>query len=121
MPSPETILCLGVLIVLALCVWRFTSTLTRITEYGSRSDERQALQRDRLMLMVIEKMQVQGSTDQAVRIAQQHGHEAAQGMAHHLQRDGAADAAKARRATRERKHREAVAVVAPGADKDAMT
>lgn len=112
-PSFESILSLAILAALVvsncLCVWRFTSIIRVLSQSTSRNDERNATQRDRFFMQLLEQQAVQSNADKAVAMASVHSAEHLR--AHHmdLSRDAAGEkeATKAARmAEHERKHRD---------------
>lgn len=103
------ILVLATLAALVLCVWRFTSIIRVLAQSTARHDERNAEQRDRFFLQLLEQNSVAGHADKAVAMASVHSTEHLRMHNMNLARDAVDDkeAAKAaRKAEFERQHRE---------------
>lgn len=105
----ENLLPLSVLAALVLCVWRFTSILARLAQSTARHDERNAEQRDRFFMQLLEQKAVASHADQAVQMAGVHSNEHLKTHNMNLARDATdvkAAAKAAKRADEERKNRE---------------
>lgn len=107
--SFESMLSLATLAALVLVVWRFTSIIRVLSQSSSRNDERNAEQRDRFFMQLLEQQSVAGNADKAVSMASVHSSEHLRVHNMNLSRDAtdSKEAAKAaRKAEHERRHRE---------------
>jgi hypothetical protein len=87
---------IGAFIVVILAIWRFTSVLGGLADHATRSSERDTQQRERFTMQVIEKMQVAGDTQSAVRLAGMHGNESLHTHRANLSRDAVDEEGRAK-------------------------
>ena len=82
------LLAAGALASLVLIAWRFTGMIARISEYAGRFSERNDLQRDRVMMMLIEKWQIHGKeAEHIVNMAKLHSAEGSISLGNQLRRE----------------------------------
>lgn len=122
-PSFELVISIALIAMAVLSIWRFTSIIQELAQSTARHDERNAAQRDRFFMQLLEQKAVASTADQAVRMAAVHSAEDLRKHGMNLQRD-AADTQEtvkaARHADRERKHRERQGA-APGTPVEAFS
>lgn len=118
------VLAAAALVAFVVVVLQFTSAMRRMSEHVDRAAERNQIQRDRLLQVAIEKLQVTPQTEAAVRLAQMHSGEFREVDKRHVLRDQATDIIDTRKRAFEQQQKHAAAMppkeATPSGEKDAF-